>query len=97
MTAREKGWAFLKYAGENQPDLIVKLTTRWGCREDWYLEDAFGDALLRVYDNIVSRNLDLKNPESYFLRSVRSRYLRILSRENKLHGLDIQTEEDTQD
>lgn len=92
--AHEKGNRFLAFVGTRWSSMHDRLHSKWKCSDRSLLSDAIGEAALRVRDSIVRRDLDLKDPELYFLRSARTIYVRMQNKERRLHGVDRETEED---
>lgn len=81
-TAEEKGREFLTYVGENATRLKWNLSKNVSYEPDLF-EDVFSYTILRIYDSIVKRGLEIQDPEQYFFNASRLNYLKMQERSRR--------------
>lgn len=78
-TAEERGREFLAFVGENVSRLKRNLLKNISYDPE-YFEDVFSYTILRVYNSILKRGLDIKDYEQYFFQASRLNYIKIKGR-----------------
>lgn len=87
-TAEERGREFLEFIAENVSRL------RWNLSKNViydpnYFDDVFGYTVLRVYDAITERGLEVQDYEQYFFNASRLNYIKIKERADQKRNRNV--------
>lgn len=81
-TAEERGRKFLQFVGENESRLRANLAKNVTFDRDLF-EDVFSYTIIRVYDSILSKKVEVKDFEQYFFMASRNNYIKQQERRRK--------------
>lgn len=92
MTNEERGQEFLNYVAQNEAKLKKNLKKNITYNQQ-YFDDAFGEAIIKVYDAIVTRGVIIKDYEQYFFIASKFQFIKEDNIFKKLQKVTINSDE----
>lgn len=92
MSNEERGQDFLKFVAENEAKLKKNLKKNITYNQQ-YFDDAFGEAVIKVYDAIVSKGVIIKDYEQYFFIASKYQFIKEDNYFKKLQKVTINSDE----